>query len=64
MKIYNNYVPLKYDLMAKRIFGDEKNKSEIKYFLKQIINVDAKDIKVLNNEIIDRPYVDKKYTVD
>ena len=50
--------------MAKRIFGDEKNKSEIKYFLKQIINVDAKDIKVLNNEIIDRPYVDKKYTVD
>ena len=64
MKIINNYVPLKYDLMAKKIFGNEKDIKPVKYLIKQILNINAKEIKVLNNEIIDRPYLDKKYAVD
>jgi len=60
----HRYIPLKYDLMAKRIFGNEKDTKPIKYLLKQILNIKVKEIKVMNNEIIDRPYRDKKYSVD
>ena len=33
----NNWVPLKYDLMAKKVFADEKDKGPIKFLLKQIL---------------------------
>ena len=59
-----NWVPLKYDLMAKKVFGDKNNTKPIKYLLKQILDIEAKSIKVLNNEIVGIPYKDKKYSVD
>ena len=58
------WVPLKFDLMAKKIFGDNNNKGPIKFLLNQILGITPKDVKVLNNEIVDRPYKDKKFEVD
>lgn len=58
------WVPLKYDLMAKRVFGDEKDTRPIKFLLKQILDLEVDDVTILNNELIDKPYKDKKYSVD
>ena len=60
----SNWVPLKFDLMAKRVFGDEKDTRAIKYLLKMILGIDVTNVKILNNEIIGNPYLDKKYSVD
>ena len=60
----NTWVPLKYDLMAKKVFGDEKDLRPIKFLLKQILDINAEKVIILNNEIIDKPYKDKKYSVD
>ena len=50
--------------MFKKVFGNENDKEPIKYLLKQILNIEAKDVKILNNEAIDKPYKDKKIAVD
>ena len=60
----SNWVPLKFDLMTKRVFGDEKDTRAIKYLLKMILGIDVTNVKILNNEIIGNPYLDKKYSVD
>ena len=64
IEIKEKWVPLKFDLMAKKIFGDNNNKGPIKFLLNQILGINPKDVKVLNNEIVDRPYKDKKFEVD
>ena len=58
------WVPLKFDLMAKKIFGNNDNQNQIKFLLNQILGINPKDVKVLNTEIIDKPYKDKKFEVD
>ena len=58
------WVPLKFDLMAKKVFGDEKDQRPIKFLLNQILGINAKEVKILNNEIIDKPYKNKKFEVD
>ena len=60
----NYYVPLGYDLMAKKIFGNKNDIEPIKLLLKLILDLNVKKIEVLNNELIDRPYIDKKNSVD
>ena len=58
------WVPLKFDLMAKKVFGNNENQDQIKFLLNQILNINPSYVEVLNNEIIDRPYKDKKFEVD
>ena len=58
------WVPLKFDLMAKKIFGDSEDKKAIKFLLNQILGINPKEVTVLNTEIIDKPYKDKKFEVD
>lgn len=60
----DSLIPLIFDLMFKKIFGNENDKEPIKYLLKQILNIEAKDVKILNNEVIEKPYKDKKIAVD
>ena len=62
--VKKGWVPLKFDLMAKKVFGDNKNQNQIKFLLKQILNIDPLYVKVLNTKVIDRPYKDKKFEVD
>ena len=59
-----NYVPLGYDLMAKKVFGDKDDDKPIKLLLEIILGIKVKKVEVLNNEIIEKPYVDKKNAVD
>ena len=60
----NTYVPLGFDLMAKKVFGNQDDIKPIKILLKRILGMNVKKVIVLNNELIDRPYVDKKNMVD
>ena len=64
IEIEVKWVPLKFDLMAKKIFGNNDNQNQIKFLLNQILGINPKDVKVLNTEIIDKPYKDKKFEVD
>ena len=57
-------IPLKFDLVFKKIFGNEKDLEPIKCLLKRILNIDAKEITILNSELIGKPYIDKKVSVD
>jgi predicted transposase/invertase (TIGR01784 family) len=50
--------------MAKKIFGNKDDIEPIKLLLKLILDLNVKKIEVLNNELIDRPYIDKKNSVD
>ena len=41
------WVPLKFDLMAKKIFGNNDNQNQIKFLLNQILGITPKYVKVL-----------------
>ena len=60
--IYDNrkkLIPLKFDLVFKKVFGDESDLQPIRCLLKRILNIDPKEINILNSEIIGKPYKDK-----
>ena len=57
-------VPLKFDLMFKKIFGDPKNLMPLKELLKCILEIEPKEITILNPEIIGSSYYDKGTIVD
>ena len=57
-------IPIGYDLIFKKIFGEKDNNIFIKYLLKVILDIEPKYIKILNNERLGEHYVDKKTAVD
>lgn len=57
-------IPLKFDLMFKKVFGDEDNNDSIKYLLKCILGITPQEVIILNNEILSDSYYDKNTTVD
>ena len=57
-------IPLKFDLMFKKIFGDTENKEPLRKLLKCILDIEAKEITILNPEIIGSSYYDKRTIVD
>ena len=59
-----NYVPLGFDLMTKKVFGDSNDDKPIKLLLEIILGIKVKKVTILNNELIDKPYKDKKTSVD
>ena len=59
-----NYVPLGFDLMTKKVFGDINDDRPIKLLLEIILGLKVKKVTILNNELIDKPYKDKKTSVD
>ena len=57
-------IPLKFDLVFKKVFGDENDLQPIRCLLKRILNIEPKEINILNSEIIGKPYKDKNVNVD
>lgn len=57
-------ITLKFDLLFKKVFGSEEDLIPIKYLLKNILNIKPSKVTILNQELIDRPYKDKKVQVD
>ena len=57
-------IPLKFDLMFKKVFGNNKNKEPLKILLKCILDIEPKEIIILNPEIIGSSYYDKRTIVD
>lgn len=57
-------IPLKFDLMFKKVFGNEENKEPLKNLLKCILDISPKEITILNPEIIGSSYYDKRTIVD
>ena len=50
--------------MFKKVFGNEENKEPLKNLLKCILDIEAKEITILNPEIIGSSYYDKRTIVD
>ena len=50
--------------MFKKVFGDKENTNPIKILLKCILDIEAKEIEILNPEIIGSSYYDKRTIVD
>ena len=59
-----DYITLKFDLLFKKVFGNVNDLIPIKYLIKNILNIDAKKVNILNSELIGRPYKDKNVQVD
>lgn len=57
-------IPLSFDKMFKRVFGDEKDTKPIKFLIKGILDIDVEDIKIYNSELLGENYFDKKNEVD
>ena len=59
-----DYITLKFDLLFKKVFGNVNDLMPIKYLIKTVLNRDVNKVKILNSELIGRPYKDKKVQVD
>ena len=57
-------IPLKFDLMFKKVFGDNNDKKPLRELLKCILDIEPKEITILNPEIIGSSYYDKRTIVD
>ena len=57
-------IPLYFDLLFKKIFADKHKLNPSRTLIKRTLNIEPKEIEVLNNELICRPYKDKKNEVD
>ena len=58
------FIPLKFDLMFKKVFANEEDLIPIRKLLKEVLGIVPKSVKILNSELIGRPYKDKKVEVD
>ena len=56
-------IPLSFDPMFKKVFGDENDKRPLKYLLKVILKMEVKDLIILNSEILGES-IDSKNTTD
>ena len=57
-------IPLKFDLMFKKVFGNNEDKKPLKYLLECILGITPTKITILNSEILGSSYYDKRTTVD
>ncbi len=57
-------VPLKFDLMFKKVFGDKNDQRPLRKLLECILDIKPKKITILNPEIIGSSYYDKRTIVD
>ena len=57
------FISLKFDLLFKKVFGSEEDLIPIKRLIKEVLDIVPKDIKILNSELIGRPYKDKNVRV-
>ena len=57
-------IPLKFDLMFKKVFANESDKMPLRELLKCILEIEPKEITILNPEIIGSSYYDKGTIVD
>ena len=58
------YIPLYFDLMFKKVFGNNKDMLPIKTLLKYVLDIEPKEVTILNSEIIGSSYYDKGTIVD
>ena len=57
-------IPLKFDLMFKKVFGNELDQKPLRKLLECILEIKPKEITILNPEIIGSSYHDKRTSVD
>ena len=57
-------IPLKFDLMFKKVFGDKNDQKPLRKLLECILGINPKQITILNPEIIGSSYYDKRTIVD
>ncbi len=57
-------IPVYFDLLFKKIFGNVNNTKPLRILLKRMLSIEPKEITILNSELINRPYKDKKTACD
>lgn len=57
-------IPLKFDLMFKKVFGDKNDIMPLRELIKCILEIEPKEITILNPEIIGSSYYNKGTIVD
>ncbi len=64
IKEKEQFISLKFDLLFKKVFGSEEDLIPIKKLLKEVLGIVPKDVKILNSELVGRPYKDRDVRVD
>ena len=53
-EINKEYIPIYYDALFYKVFGEERRIKFLKYAIEEILNVKVKSIKLLNGKYIRR----------
>ena len=63
-KINKEYIPIYFDALFYKVFGEEKRIKFLIYIIEEILNVKVKSIKLLNGKILGEKYKTKRSYLD
>ena len=63
-KINKEYIPIYFDALFYKVFGEEKRIDALKYIIEQILNVKVKSIRILNGKILGNKFRTKRSYLD
>lgn len=63
-EINKEYIPIYFDALFYKVFGEEKRINFLKYVIEEILNVKVKSIKLLNGKILGEKYKTKRSYLD
>lgn len=58
------FIPLYFDVLFKKIFGDPNDLKPLRYLLKLVLNIEPVEIKILSPEVIGKKYMTKRTYLD
>lgn len=64
MKETKTFIPIYFDVLFKKIFGDPKDLKPLKYLLKTCLNIEPKEITILSPEVLGQKYKTKRTYLD
>ena len=64
IKESNKFIPLYYDVLFYKVFGDDEDTEPLKWLIKQILNIEVVDVQILNGKVLGEMYKTKRSYLD
>ena len=62
--VSEQFIPIYFDVLFKKIFGDPNDLKPLRYLLKQVLNIEPVEINILTPEVIGEKYKTKRTYLD
>ena len=60
----NKFIPLYYDVLFYKVFGDDNDTEPLKWLIKQILNIEPVEVQILNGKVLGDKYKTKRSYLD